>query len=234
MRIHAKGSKLRRIMKRFLHIFLFLSFSLVGISQNPYGNQIFIPAITFTATGQTSSPIALAKASWSMCSISITGTALTTATFGVLGSADGGVTYGVIPIATPATQTTDSTVTVTASGGPYQFNCGTLTHVEFVTSGTFTATNISLTLTASPNAQIGRGNATSLQGTPLAAIAPTPGQSLKFNGTSYVANVPNFSSVVGIGTSIVVNVGSTNPYRYGTLSLLSSGTTMSALRQTLG
>lgn len=178
-----------RIMKRFLHIFLFLSFSLVGISQNPYGNQIFIPAITFTATGQTSSPIATAKASWSMCSISVSGTALTTATFGVMGSADGGVTYGVIPIYSPANQTTNSTVTVT-TGGIYQFNCGTLTHVEFVTSGTFTATSISLTLTASPNAQIGRavggsGNATSLQGNPVAAIAPTVGQTLVWNGTAW-------------------------------------------------
>lgn len=126
-------------------------------SQNP--NVIFTPAPSLTASGQTSTAVSLANGTqlraYSLCTITIGGT-FSAATFGMVGSADqNGTTYVPIliwPIAAPSSSAV--TQTATAAGGAYQGSCGTLTHLKFVTSSTFTGTNITFLVTACPNCQV--------------------------------------------------------------------------------
>jgi hypothetical protein len=133
---------------------------------SPFSNSIY-PAQTFTASNQTGSAIQLngltvpsqVGSSFASGTITVTGTSLTTATFSVWGSSDGGATYFVLPIinplAAPSSSAPATAVTVTANG-TYMVSLAGITHVELVTSGTFTATALSLTLTASPNGQVSR------------------------------------------------------------------------------
>lgn len=125
---------------------------------SPYSNVVF-PAQIFTATGQTGAAIQLngltvqstVGSSFASGNITLTGASLTTATFALQGSADNGHTYFPLALAgISAPGNTQTTVTATAPG-LYQVSLAGLTHVRFATSATFTATNISLTLTASPN-----------------------------------------------------------------------------------
>lgn len=156
-------------------ILLCLSFSAFG-QQAQQSSIIFSPAV-MTATSQTSSVIHLSSqpkgspVSYSTGTITVTGSSLTTATFAVNGSSDGGKTFYALNIsAINAPGTTATTETVTTAG-VYQVNLSGITDVEFVTSGTFTATNISITLTASPNGIIARntggggGSVSSVTGT---------------------------------------------------------------------
>lgn len=146
-----------------LNIFsaLALFCGLTAYGQNlpsPYSNVVF-PSQTFTATGQTGAAIQLnglvvsstVGSSFASGNITLTGASLTTATFGLQGSADNGKTY--FPLALGAVSTPGSTATTVTATGPglYQVSLAGLTHVRFAISGTFTATNIGLTLTASPN-----------------------------------------------------------------------------------
>lgn len=130
---------------------------------SPYNIQLF-KAQTFTASGQTGAVLPLNGAttgstvasSYSLANITVTGTSLTTATFAVQGSADNGVTYYPVLISALATPgTTATTITVTGPG-IFQFNPGGLTHVRVVTSGTFTATSLSIQIGLAPNSLIGR------------------------------------------------------------------------------
>jgi hypothetical protein len=109
--------------------------------------------VTFTATAQTSTAQTLSGASFGL--FQVKGTALTTVTFNVQGSIDGGATYFTIPFAvatgyTTRPLTTESTATATAST-LYAINLAGLTNIKFVTSGTFTATNVTISLTATSN-----------------------------------------------------------------------------------
>lgn len=159
---------------------------------SPYSIGSFA-AQNFTATNTTGAAIALnglasgtstVGSSFASANITVTGSGLTTATFGVQGSSDLGVTYYPllitnvsVPGATPAT-----TATVTANG-LYQVSLAGLTHVRFVTSGTFTAASLSLKLSASPNA-ISRGNST---GTGTGGCATT---GCTFSGPIYLSGSP--------------------------------------------
>lgn len=114
---------------------------------------IFTPSVLMTASGQTSSPIRLGQ-SYSSITVTLTGSSLTTATVGLLGSADNGVTYTAVAMqkcSVPGTFATTETATTAAC---YQANSAGFTHLEFVTSGTFTATSITLVVSGSTNAQI--------------------------------------------------------------------------------
>lgn len=148
---------------RALFLAALLLFSGIARAQSlasPYSNTVFATQ-TFTATGQTGTPLQLnglvvtstVGSAFASGTITLTGSSLTVATFSVQGSADNGKTYfplAVVDVSNPGTITT--TVVATANG-LYQVSLAGITHIRFVTSGTFTATNISLTLTASPNAQ---------------------------------------------------------------------------------
>lgn len=156
-------------MRVFASVVLFLGL-LVPASVNaaplasPYSISIY-PAQTFTASNQTGTSIALngltvpstVGSSFASGIITVTGTSLTTATFTVMGSSDGGGTYFALPIinplAAPSSSAPATAVTVTANG-VYMVSLAGITHVQFVTSSAFTATALSLTLTASPNAQV--------------------------------------------------------------------------------
>src|ERR1019366_5929339 len=67
--------------------------------------------------------------------------------------------YQPLAIETCSTPGTFATTQTATANGCYQVNLAGITAIEYVTSGTFTGTSITLTLTASPNAQVGRGGA---------------------------------------------------------------------------
>lgn len=192
------------MLATLISIFMALSPFMGVTAPSPFSNSVF-PAQTFTTTGQTGATIQLngvtntstVGSSFNVGTVTLTGTSLTTVTFAVYGSADNGATFYPLPISTLAVPggTPAATVTATAAG-LYQVGLASITHVKFITSGTFTATAVSLTLTATPN---GGGNglsggnggggsntlpATSVvyKGTGVAGIA-TPGTP----GTDYVA-----------------------------------------------
>lgn len=147
-------------MKRtLLALLLCLVPSALFAQPSPYSPGLFGP-VALTANTTTAaiplsakSNVPTAGSSWSVCNITLTATTISTLTFGVLGSPDGGITYKPVliwEIATPATQAT--TMTATAADA-YQWNCGAFTHFKYITSATFTATGAQLTLLASPNGQ---------------------------------------------------------------------------------
>lgn len=107
------------------------------------------PAQTFTATAQTGTAIGITGLSTG--TILVKGTALTTATFAIQGSNDGGTTwFGLNTAALLVPGTVAATQTATASA-LYIVNLAGFTNIRFVTSGTFTATSITIKLTGSSN-----------------------------------------------------------------------------------
>lgn len=151
-------------MKKLFAILVLLAAPLALSAQSYYpGTQTSLlpnysyAAQSFTATAQTGQTINLAGVSSGL--IQVTGTGLTTATWELEGSIDGGTTW--FPIGTaPYTFTSGSltlpvasvnqTETTTATS-LYIANLAGLTNVRFVTSGTFTATSISIKLTTASN-----------------------------------------------------------------------------------
>lgn len=165
---------------------LLLLLGVAGQCQNlasPYSNSVF-PAQIFSTT-KTGTPIQLnglvvpstIGSSFASGSITLTGTSLTTVTFSVLASTDNGVTYNpwlIWSVLTPSAQGTTQTAT---GNGIYQLSLAGVTHIKFVTSGTFTASSISLVLTASPNAMVSRsGNGSGGSVTASAMQAAMAGQ----------------------------------------------------------
>ena len=179
------------MLKKWLSLFL-IGASIPLLSQSPYNSQTFKPATIMTASGQTSTAFALGSCNqpntgtsvtasvWSTGTITLIGTSLTTATFGVLGSSDCGVTYSPVAINSLGTPGTFST-TATANGdGVYQINLTGLNYIKFVTSGTFTGTNISLLLTAAPIGTVSRNTPAN----PGTITGVTAGTGLNGGGTS--------------------------------------------------
>lgn len=146
---------------------------------SPFSNSVW-PAQTFTATGQTSTVLQLnglttststVGSSFASGTLTLTGTSLTTVTFAVMGSSDNGSTFYALPIYTVSSPTASPTSTITATAnGQYQFSLAGITHIKFVTSGTFTATNVSMVLTTSPNASIAKGGTSSGGGSPARVV----------------------------------------------------------------
>lgn len=159
---------------------------------SPYSNSVFKPQI-FTASGQTGtviqlnglvSPSSTVGSSFASLTATLTGTSLTTVTFAIQGSSDNGVTFFPLPIYLVASPLSPPSLTVTATAnGLYQVNSGGLTHVRVVTSGTFTATSVNLTLTGSPNALMSRSSSGGSGG------ATTPATTLLLKGLGAVNGV---------------------------------------------
>jgi hypothetical protein len=160
---------------------------------SPFSQSVW-PAQSFTASGQTGATIHLNNLTVSSTvgtsfvsgTLTVTGTSLTTATIAIQGSSDNGSTFYPLPISTVAAPgvTPTFTVTVTAAG-IYQVPLAGITHVRFVTSGTFTATTLSIVFTASPNASISRSTSSSGGGSGSSYVVyaskvsgATPGQAV--------------------------------------------------------
>lgn len=139
-------------MKRWLSIMVLCT---AIAAQSPTSNVLLTTAV-LTGTGQTGPPIRFSSATAGGI-ITVTGSGLSAATFGIMGSADGGITY--VPVAFAAIAVPGTPLIFATVSGPALFvvNLAGLTHIQFVTSGTFTATNLSLSLTVSPNATASRG-----------------------------------------------------------------------------
>ncbi len=139
-------------MKRYLSILILLASSVALCQPSPYTNAVFDPVVP-TGTGWTSAPIQLARYSingngFSLGTITVKATELSTVTFGVLVSSDGGASYYATNIwnsLTPGSQATTATATI---AGQYNFSLTGITHIKYITAGTFTATGLSFTLTA--------------------------------------------------------------------------------------
>lgn len=202
---------------------LFLLATAVGLSQNlasPYSNAVFAPQ-NFTSSGQTGKVLQLngltvastVGSSFASGTITVTGVSLTTVTFTVQGSSDNGITYFPLPVNAVASPGTLATVITATTSGMYQVSLAGLTHVRFVTSGTFTATSVSITLTASPNALTSRnsgggsGGGATLPATPsivksVTTLTSTPAQ----DGIDYLSpatGLPNTGGTLtgGLGQS---------------------------------
>lgn len=131
----------------------------VAQNQSPYTNQSFSP-VTATAAGFTSAAIPLGKTlltgdSYALANVQVTGTGLSTVTFGITASIDGVlyVPVNIWNVLTPGTVAATATAT---APGVYQFSPGAFKYIKFVApSGTFTT--VTFTMTASPNAQSAKG-----------------------------------------------------------------------------
>lgn len=186
-------------------------FLLMGAGQDfaqlasPYSQSVW-PAQTFTATGQTgavlqlnglSTPSSTVGSSFNSGTFTVTGSSLTTVTFSIQGSSDNGVTYYALPIYTAASPTSSPTTTVTATtNGLYQVSLAGITHVRIVTSGTFTATTVSIVFTSSPNAGVAKGSSSGGGSGNNAPVNVVPVEQF-----GAVADYPGPGSGTGVGTN---------------------------------
>ena len=216
---------------------LVLCASGLGLAQSPYSVTIFNPTV-MTATSQTSAAIVLGRkqgsiwtaGSYAGANVMLTGASLTTATFAVQGSSDGGVNYFPIPINAILTPTTTAATITATAAGIYQVSLAGLTHIRFVTSGTFTATNIVLTLTASPNANVSRsaGGGGGGQGTVTNTAGDlTAGNCVIGNGGNDEKVDPGCSTD-GAGNMTLTGGLTTNGAANGYVNLTYSGTPATA------
>ena len=164
---------------------------------SPYSIALYKPQV-FTASGVTGTAIplnglqsgsSLVGSSFSSATINATGTALVTATFAVQGSPDNGATFYPLLITQQNLAGASPTLSVTVTANTiYQVSVAGMTHIRFVTSGTFTAATLTLTLNASPNAQAVNGRS----GGTVAGVTT-------FNGRNGPVTLMG-SDVAGVGT----------------------------------
>jgi hypothetical protein len=114
------------------------------------------PVATFSAASQTGTAFSIGGQRSGL--IEVKGTALTTATWSIQGSMDSGTTWVSLPTAAlPTTSvpitTTATSQTTTSSGTFYVVSVSQFTMLRFITtSGTFTATSITITINTSSQA----------------------------------------------------------------------------------
>lgn len=189
--------------------------SLFAAPVTQYTNTIF-PVQTFTATSQTGSTIQLGQSpsgnggAFAVATISVNGTALTTVTFSVYGSSDGGVTFYALPINAIATPGTIATTATATTAGLYQVNLAGITQVQIRTSGTFTATNATFVLTASPNGVIARlGSGSGGGGTTTNALTLNNGGTGAASGSTFNGSAAITLSYNTLGAAPLASPGLT-------------------------
>jgi hypothetical protein len=127
-----------------------------GTIASPLGslNPNYTYYSTFTASGQSTTQ---AIPGLSTVMIGVTGTALTTVTWQITCSPDSGVTYYGVPSTSGVVNATyftiqavtAGTITTTSSGTAYWVNLAGCNKFKLTTSGTFTATNVTIRVTGS-------------------------------------------------------------------------------------
>lgn len=122
--------------------------SYVGAQTSIHPNYSF-PAQSFTAAA-TGTAIGIPGLVGGI--VQLTATTLTTVSFNVQGSIDGGLTWTNLLVAPyAATIVPVATVTTATVAGLYVVNLANITNVRIVTSGAFTGTGVKFKLTGSPN-----------------------------------------------------------------------------------
>lgn len=187
-------------MKRILQ-WLILAGAIGATAQN-FTNAVLTP---ITMTGVATSPALPLSSSYATGTIQLVGTSLTTATFAIYGcnlTSCTSANYFALPMQSCGDTTGTFATTQTATANScYRVNLAGMTSVEYVTSGTFTATNITLTLTGSPNAQIGRSSSGGTLTNPL-TLNTTGGAApgTTFNGSAAVTVSPGTIGYPNLGT----------------------------------
>jgi hypothetical protein len=121
-----------------------------GAQPSIFPNFRYAP-LTATATSQT---VKAPMGGVSSCLIQQTSVANTTITWQIKFSMDGGTTYyalSMAPYATSLTQSTAAITTTSTAAALFVANMADITNIELVTSGTFTATSLTVQLTCSGN-----------------------------------------------------------------------------------
>jgi hypothetical protein len=144
-------------------IVLALGVAIASWSQGPPANPSLgsilpnysFPAMVFTATAQTKTQ---ALGGVSYATIDVTAVGLTTATFQVKASNNGGASYdfnvGVAPYVYTSgalSAISQSPITITSAPAVYVCNLAGFTNVEITTSATFTATSLTAKITGTSN-----------------------------------------------------------------------------------
>lgn len=205
-----------------------LAVGTAAAQKSPY-SVTQLGSVTMTASGQTSASINFSPqgGAFSAGTITITGVGLTTATVGVLVSTDGGVTYFPWNIALATSLTSPAiTATVTASS-LLAINLATITNLKFVTSGTFTATSITLKLAASPNGLLSRNNA-SPPCAPVSAWPMTEGSGLTLNDTSGNSNTATINAAGSVTWQANAGFTGITPRWNGTGLAIAASTTLTS------
>jgi hypothetical protein len=152
--------------KNFLVLSILCCFALLARGQtgSPY-NNVTVASYTITSAAssaayQLGNPISggFQSGSYNMANVTVTGVALSTVTFSILGSSDPACatgTFFALPINAIASPGTTSTSITATTGGIYQFPTGAINCFVISPSGTFTATNVTFKVTVSVNGLIG-------------------------------------------------------------------------------
>jgi hypothetical protein len=195
-------------LKRILQ-WLILAGAIGATAQN-FTNAVLTP---ITMTGVATSPALPLSSSYATGTIQLVGSSLTTATFAIYGCNLTNCTsanYFALPMQSCGDTTGTFATTQTATANScYRVNLAGMTSVEYVTSGTFTATSITLTLTGSPNAQIGRSSSGATTLNPLTfATSGGAAPNSTFNGSAPVTVSPGTIGLQGCLTtsSTLINV----------------------------
>jgi hypothetical protein len=118
-----------------------------GVSSQPVTFPTYQPAAqSFTATAQTGA--VYTAVGFSSATVAVVGTAITTVTWALQGSTDG-VNFFPLATAAPLVPGTTAATQTTTANAIYVANVAGFTKFRIVTSGTFTATGLTIKFTAS-------------------------------------------------------------------------------------
>jgi hypothetical protein len=120
-----------------------------GAQSSVFPNYPVATVTSLTATAQTSASFGMPGSSYGV--IQIKATAITTVTWAIQGSIDGGVTFFPLNTAAILVPGTVAATETSTANGLYVVNLAGITNVRFVTSSTFTATGLTIKLVTTSN-----------------------------------------------------------------------------------
>ena len=167
-------------------------------------NQMAWVTNALTATGQTTTPICFTKAgvlgylSFASMNFTVSGVSLTTVTIAAQVSSDGGVTYKPVLVNEISSTTTALTNTVTATD-TFQANIPNANCIRFATSGTFTATSVTISISA--NQQVLTSKAAGSGGGAVTSVFGRTG-SITAQSSDYAADYDPLGATAAVQTAV--------------------------------